>query len=103
MFDKKILLIVIDSYSKWIEVHEMSSTTSTATIHKLRSIFASYGLSEELVSDNGPLFVSKDFDIFLKRNGIKHTLIPPYHPANNRAAERAVQTVKQALNRMWLL
>ena len=25
-FDKKMLLIIIDSYSKWIEVHEVSST-----------------------------------------------------------------------------
>ena len=102
MFDKKMLLIVIDSYSKWIEVHEMSSTTSGATIDKLRCIFASYGLPEELVSDNGPQFASEDFDMFLKRNGIKHTLIPPYHPASNGAAERAVQTVKQALSKMWL-
>eukprot|EP00795_Rhopilema_esculentum_P009037 gene9037-16680_t len=100
MFDKQMLLIVIDSYSKWIEVHEMS--TSGATIDKLRYIFASYGLPKELVSDNGPQFVSEDFDMFLKRNGIKHTLIPPYHPASNGAAERAVQTVKQALNKMWL-
>eukprot|EP00795_Rhopilema_esculentum_P012576 gene12576-3275_t len=61
----------------------MSSTTSGATIDKLRYIFASYGLPEELVSDNGPQFVSEDFEMFLKRNGIKHTLIPPYHPASN--------------------
>jgi len=102
MFDKKMLVIVIDSYSKWIEVHEMSSTTSGVTIDKLRSILASYGLPEELVSDNGTQFVSDDFDMFLKRNGIKQTLIPPYHPSSNGAAERAVQTVKQALNKMWL-
>ena len=74
-FDKKMLLIVIDSYSKWIEVHKMSSTTSGATIDKLRYMFASYGLPEELVSDNGPQFVSEEFDMFLKKNGIKHTPI----------------------------
>lgn len=102
MFDKKMLLIVIDSYSKWIEVHEMSSTTSGATIDKLRYMFASYGLPEEIVSDNGPQFVSEEFEMFLKKNGIKHTPIPPYHPASNGSAERAVQTVKQALNKMWL-
>ena len=73
MFDKKILLIDINSYSKWIEVHEMSSTTSGATIDKLSNIFASYGLPEELLSDNGPRVVSEDIDIFFKRNGIKHT------------------------------
>ena len=88
MFDKKMLLIFIDSYPKWKEVHEMSSTTIGATIDRIRSIFAIYGLSEELVSNYGPQFVSEDFDIFLKRNGTKHTFIPPYHPASNGAAER---------------
>ena len=80
----------------------MSSTTTGATIDKLRYMFASYGLPEELVSDDGPQFVSEEFDMFLKKNGIKHTPIPPYHPASNGSAERAVQTVKQALNKMWL-
>ena len=89
-FDKKMLLIVIDSYSKWIEVHEMSGTTTGATIDKLRYMFASYGLPEEPVSDNGPQFVSEEFDMFLKKNGIKHTTIPPYHQASNGSAERAV-------------
>jgi len=33
-----MFLIVVDSYSKWLEVHLMKSTTSTATIEKLRDI-----------------------------------------------------------------
>ena len=33
-------------------------------------------------------------------NGTKHTLILPYHPATNGAAERAVQVVKQAVKKM---
>ena len=73
----------------------MSSTTVRATIDKLRYMFASYGLPEEIVSENGPHIVSEEFDMFLKKNGIKHTPIPPYHPTGNGSAERAVQTLSK--------
>ena len=45
---------------------------------KLRYLFVRYGLPEEHVSDNGPQFVSEEFDMFLKKNGIEHKPIPLY-------------------------
>ncbi|CAB4045928.1 gypsy-18 is, partial [Paramuricea clavata] len=44
---KDYFLVVIDSYSKWIEVKHMSSTTTQRTLDELRLIFAVYGLPEE--------------------------------------------------------
>ena len=44
--------------SKWPEVHYMSYTTASKTIQVLRSIFARYGIPEQLVSENGPQFVT---------------------------------------------
>ena len=87
-------LLVVDSHSKWMEVFPMNSTTANATIEALRTLFARYGLPHELVSDNGPQFVAREFKTFLEMNCIKHTLCPPYHPSTNGLAERHVQTFK---------
>ena len=92
--------IVIDAYSKWLEVHCMKSTTSNATIEKLREIFATHGLPATLVSDNGSNFTSSEFEEFMKRNGIKHIKVAPYHPASKRLAERAVQVFKEGFEKM---
>ena len=43
-FQGEMFLVLVDAYSKWLEVHVMKSTTSTATIEKLREIFATHGL-----------------------------------------------------------
>lgn len=90
-------LVVVDSHSKWIEVKHMTSTTADETIDESWLIFAVHGLPEELVSDNGPQFVSHEFSEFMRKKGIKHTLVPPYHPPSNGAAERSVRVSKEAL------
>ena len=96
----QMLLILIDAHSKWIEAHPMSTITSSATAQCCRKIFATFGIPEVLVTDNGPSFVSAEFEQFLKKNTIRHKTSPPYHPATNGLAERAVQTVKRGLKKM---
>ena len=51
------------------------------------------------MSDNGLQFITSEFVDFLKQNGVKQTLVPPYHPSSNGAAERTVQILKQPLQK----
>ena len=53
-----------------------------------------------IVSDNGPCFVSEEFELFLLVNGVKHVTSSPYHPATNGLAERAVQILKKGLKKV---
>ena len=92
-------LVVVDAYTKWLEVHILPSATSSATITCLRKIFATFGIPEILVSDNGSNFTSQEFETFLKRNGVIHKTSAPYHPASNGLAERAVRTFKQGIKK----
>ena len=50
------------------------------------TIFASHGLPEIFVSDNGTAFTSSEFGIFLRQNGIRHITSTPYYPATNGLA-----------------
>lgn len=99
IFDK-MLLVVVDAYSKWPEVFPIKNATSTMTVELLRTLFSRTGLPEQLVSDNGTQFTSEEFQSFVKSNGIRHTTSVPYHPATNGLAERFVQSLKQSLKAM---
>lgn len=96
----KMILVVVDSHSKWIEAIPMDTSTSEATISKLRGLFATHGLPEVLVTDNGRNFTSAEFAEFCKRNCVRHVRTAPYHPASNGLAERAVQVVKEGIKKM---
>ena len=50
---------MIDAYNKWIEVYSASSTSATANIEKLRQVFATHGLPDMVISDNGTGFASE--------------------------------------------
>ena len=93
----KKFFLAIDAHSKWGEVYPMVHTSSSNTIELLHHLFASYGLPEQLVSDNGPQFTSEEFKRFMKGNGIRHIRCAPYHPASNALAERFVRSFKEAM------
>ena len=97
LFQGHMFLLLVDACSKWLDVHVMKSISSSATIEKLRSIFAIHGLPHKLVTDNGPAFISSEFKTFMDYNSIVHIRSAPYHPSTNELAERAVQTLKDGL------
>ena len=51
-------MIMVDAHYKWPTVLQMSGTTAEKTIEMLRLVFATDGLQEQIVSDNGPPFNS---------------------------------------------
>jgi len=72
---------------------------STGTVQQLRKIFTTYGLPQMIVSNNGPQFVSEEFEQFCNSRGIQHNAIAPYHPRSNGEAERPVETFKKSIDK----
>ena len=67
---KSTYLLVVDYYSRWIEVARLKILSSQEVIDHTRSMFARHGIPEIVVSDNGPQYYSADlYASFAKKYG----------------------------------
>lgn len=102
-FDKKVFLVIVDSFSKWLEVEYMKFSTDARSVKsKFISVFARFGLPDVVVTDGGPPFSSKELIDFFQMNCIKVMKSPPYNPSSNGQAERMVRVVKEGLKKFLL-
>ena len=92
-----MLFVAADSHSEWPEVMEMPSITAQTTIAEVRRLFQLFGLPQHVVTDNGPTFVSDDFQIFLKQNGVKHIVPHPMVPWNDSSKRSSQPSKLEAL------
>lgn len=92
-------LLVIDYFSRYIEVQSLTSTTSASIIRSLKSIFARHGLPTTVMSDNGPQYSSQEFSSFAEEYQFEHMTSSPHYPQANGLAERAVRTIKGLLQK----
>ena len=54
-------LLIVDYYSRYIEISKLNGQSSSQVITHTKSIFARHGVPQEVVSDNGPPYSSLDF------------------------------------------
>ena len=92
-------LLVIDYFSRYVEVVKLTSTTSKDIIERMKSLFARHGIPELVVSDNGPQYSSAEFAKFSQLYGFTHMTSSPKYAQSNGEAERAVQTIKNLLKK----
>ncbi|KAM7281203.1 uncharacterized protein ISCGN_006114, partial [Ixodes scapularis] len=92
-------LLVVDYYSKFVEVKKMSTTTASALISVLKELYACHGTPSEAVSDQGPPFDSVEYRSFNKEWDIVHNPSSPLFPRSNGQAERTIQTIKATMTK----
>ena len=97
--DANNYLVIVDYFSNYIEIDYLSSTTSSAVIHKMKAQFARHGIPDELVTDNGPQFTAGDFKKFVTDWEFHHTTSSPHYPQSNGKVENAVKTAKSLLKK----
>ena len=89
--------MVIDAYSRFLEVDIVRSTSAAAIIPKLDQIFATHGIPVILSSDNGRPFSSYGIKKYMKEKGIFYKKITPLWPQVNSEAEEFMKPLTKAI------
>lgn len=97
--DGKHFIVVVDYYSRYVELVQLRHQTADDVINALKAIFARHGVPMVCVSDNGPCYSASAFQSFATSYGFVHQTASPRFPQSNGAAERAVQTMKALLRK----
>jgi putative transposase len=96
----------IDEYSRYVVHHELVlgmdgvtvSLAAEAAIGKLAKGPDGLPVDKPLIrSDNGSGYVSQEFRVVLKENGLGHQRIKPHCPEENGLIERANRTIREHL------
>ena len=88
--------VVVDCFTKFVELFPLRKATSAAVIQKLWQLCCRWGFPKVIVSDNGTQFTSKDYTIWCKTFGITPFHISPYHAQANMT-ERYNRTIKKMI------
>ena len=95
----KVYIVIVDYYSRWVEYRKLTSLTSEHTNEVLKEVFATHGIPDLILTDNGPQFSAESFAQFAKSYGFTHTTSSPRFPRANGEAERAVRILKEILKK----
>lgn len=92
-------LVTVDRYSNWPVVQRVrhGEGTSKHLIAAVKNHCGTYGIPEELSSDGGPQFESREANQFFDAYGIHHRVSSVAYPHSNCRAELAVKSIKRLL------
>ena len=92
-------VILVDTYSDYIEVAKLPNLTSESLINRIKPMFATHGIPTMLLTDNASYYTSSEFSNFLRDWDIQHVTSSPHHHKSNGKAESAVKIVKGILKK----
>ena len=84
---KKLLLVAIDYFSKWIDVEAFTSIKDKDVTQFIwKNIVYPFGIPRSIVSNNGPQFDSRVYRNFYQELKIKNLYSTPRYPQSNDLA-----------------
>jgi transposase InsO family protein len=95
------ILTTTDYFTKWAEVVPLKNSTDDHVISFLESnIFSTFGLPLEIITDNGPAFISAKLTQFLAKLRVKNFTSSAYYPEGNGQAESTNKNLVRIVKRL---
>ncbi|GFV25633.1 uncharacterized protein K02A2.6 [Trichonephila clavipes] len=91
-------LVVIDYYSKWIEIAALVNKSADEVIIKPKTIFSRFGVPNMVVSDNVP-FNSYIYKKFANDWDFDYAFISPHYSPSNGMVEKAAGISKRIMKK----
>lgn len=93
------LIVMLDGYSRYVLDWELltdmkGDTVATFTQRALDAYPDAVQRRVQIVSDNGSCYISAEYRLVLKENGITSVRCAPYHPETNGKAEACIKIVR---------
>ena len=68
---------MVDYYSRWFDIKELSDESSHSVIKALKEVFATHGIPDVKMSDYGPRFSTEAFRKFAEAYHFTHVTSSP--------------------------
>ena len=98
-FEGDSYLLIVHYTSRFPIIWKLRSMTGKAIAHHMQAIFAKYGESNILVTDNGPSYISKEFQMLIKSMSVNHITSSPHYLQSNGLAEKFVGMIKNLFHK----
>ena len=73
--------------------------TGKAIANHMQAIFAEYRWPNTLVTDNGPCYTSKEFQMLMQSMYVNHITSSPHYPQSNGLAEKFVGIIRNLFHK----
>jgi transposase InsO family protein len=91
------LLVAIDKFSKWVEVHPITNLRAEQAVTFFTDIIYRFGVPNSIITDNGSQFTGRKFMEFCDKFHIRVDWAAVAHPQTNGQVERANDLILQGL------
>ena len=90
----RYVLVVVDSFSKWMEAYPVPNIEASTVAEKLvMEFFSRFGVLYQIKSDRGKQFDCQLFEQMCELLEVQHKMSTPFHPQGNSRVERMVKVV----------